>query len=190
MSDWSLSRAKARLDHRERLDELTARTRFEVRLHLNEPATNGAYDELTSIFAIGHGECAALLAHHRLLPWWERVLLFRYARRMHGKAITRSVGVVPAEVAPQAARAFGAEIAELAPGSGDTGAKYDLQGRGLLTVFRIAVGAKGATWADRHEVATTSARNILTCAATFTRRKPWHIVWPVYRVRGLRLWKL
>jgi hypothetical protein len=175
MSDWSLSRAKARLDHRERLDELTARTRFEVRLHLNEPATNGAYDELTSIFAIGHGECAALLQHHRLLPWWERALLFRYARRMHGKAITRSVGVVPAE---------------LAPGSGDTGAKYDLQGRGLLTVFRIAVGAKGATWADRHEVATTSARNILICAATFARRKPWHVVWPVYRVRGLRLWKL
>ncbi|MDQ7806354.1 hypothetical protein Q5425_21650 [Amycolatopsis sp. A133] len=190
MSDWSLSRAKARLDHRERLDELTARTRFEVRLHLNEPVTNGAYDELTSIFAIGHGECAALLAHHRLLPWWERALLFRYARRVHGKAITRSVGAVPAEVAPQAARAFGAEIAELAPGSGDTGAKYDLQGRGLLTVFRIAVGAKGETWPDRHEVATTAARNILTCAATFARRKPWHVVWPVYRVRGLRLWKL
>ena len=95
MPDWSLSRAKARLDHRELLDELTARTRFEVRLHLNEPATNGAYDEITSIFEIGHGECAALLAHHRLLPWWERSLLFRYARRMHGKAITRSVGAVP-----------------------------------------------------------------------------------------------
>ena len=56
MPDWSLSRAKARLDHREKLDELTARTRFEVRLHLNEPATNGAYDELTSIFAIGTDE--------------------------------------------------------------------------------------------------------------------------------------
>jgi hypothetical protein len=190
MSDWTLSRAKARLDHRERLDELSARTRFEVRLHLNEPATNGVYDELTSIFAIGHGECAALLAHQRLLPWWERSLLHRYARRLHGKAITRSVGVVPAEVAPQAARAFGAEIAELAPDSGDTGAKYDLQGRGLLTVFRIAIGAKGEVWADRHEVSTTSARNILTCAATFARRKPWHVIWPVYRVRGLRLWKL
>ena len=32
MSDWSQSRAKARLDHREQLDELTARTRYEVRL--------------------------------------------------------------------------------------------------------------------------------------------------------------
>ncbi|MEU4252105.1 hypothetical protein AB0F15_32260 [Amycolatopsis sp. NPDC026612] len=227
MADWSLSRAKARLDHREQLDELTARTRFEVRLHLNEPVTNGAYDELTSIFAIGHAECAALLAHHRLLPWWERALLFRYARRLHGKAITRSVGAVPSAAfggpagsppaglpgsypaamqgstpagirgsapegtaAPLVARAFGAEIAELAPGSGDTGAKYDLQGRGLLTVFRIAIGATGATWPDRHEVATTSARNILTCAATFARRKPWHVLWPVYRVRGLRLWKL
>ena len=81
-------------------------------------------------------------------------------------------------------------VAELAPGSGDTGAKYDMQGRGLLTVFRIAVGASGEPWADRHEVATTSARNILTCSAAFLRRKPWHIVWPIYRVRGLRLWKL
>jgi hypothetical protein len=190
MSDWSLSRAKARLDHRELLDELTARTRFEVRLHLNEPAANGSYDDLASIFAIGHGECAALLARRRLLPLWERLLLARYARRMHGKAITRSVGAVPVEAAPGVARGFGAEIAELAPDSGDTGAKYDLQGRGLLTVFRIAVGAKGEIWPDRHEVTTTSARNILTCAATFVRRKPWHVLWPVYRVRGLRLWKL
>ncbi|HKN54027.1 MAG TPA: hypothetical protein VJX66_16115 [Amycolatopsis sp.] len=190
MSDWSLSRAKARLDHREQLDELTARTRFEVRLHLNEPAANGAYDDLASIFAIGHGECAALLAHRRLLPLWERWLLARYARRLHGRAITRSVGDVPSGAAPGVAQAFGAEIAELAPDSGDTGAKYDMQGRGLLTVFRIAVGASGEPWADRHEVATTSARNILTCSAAFLRRKPWHIVWPIYRVRGLRLWKL
>jgi hypothetical protein len=212
MSDWSLSRAKARLDRRELLDELTARTRFEVRLHLNEPATNGSYDDLASIFAIGHAECAALLAHRRILPLWERLLLARYARRVHGKAITRSVGAVPSEAfggpggsppagvrdsapedteaAPGVARGFGAEIAELAPDSGDTGAKYDLQGRGLLTVFRIAVGATGEAWPDRHEVTTTSARNILTCAATFARRKPWHVLWPVYRVRGLRLWKL
>jgi hypothetical protein len=203
MSDWSLSRAKARLDHRELLDELTARTRFEVRLHLNEPVARGSYDDLASIFAIGHGECAALLAHRRILPLWERLLLARYARRVHGKAITRSVGAVPAAafggpgsapedtaVASGVARAFGAEIAELAPDSGDTGAKYDLQGRGLLTVFRIAVGATGEAWPDRHEVATTAARNILTCAATFARRKPWHVLWPVYRVRGLRLWKL
>jgi hypothetical protein len=190
MSDWSLSRAKARLDHRELLDELTARTRFEVRLHLNEPAANSSYDDLADIFAIGHSECAALLAHRRLLPRWERLLLARYARRMHGKAVTRSVGAVPVEAAPSVARAFGAEIAELAPASGDTGAKYDLQGRGLLTVFRIALGVRGEVWPDRHEVATTSARNILTCAATFARRKPWHVLWPVYRVRGLRLWKL
>jgi hypothetical protein len=189
MADWSLSRAKARLDRREHLDELTARTRFEVRLHLNEPAEYGSYDELAGIFAIGHGECAALLAHRRVLPLWERLLLARYARRLHGKAITRSVGAVPSG-ASGIARAFGAEILELAPDSGDTGAKYDLQGRGLLTVFRIAVGAKGETWPDRHEVSTTSARNILTCSATFARRKPWHVIWPVYRVRGLRLWKL
>jgi hypothetical protein len=189
MADWSLSRAKARLDRREHLDELTARTRFEVRLHLNEPAPNGSYDDLAGIFTIGHEECAALLAHRRVLPLWERLLLTRYARRVHGKAITRSVGSVPVE-ASGIARAFGAEILELAPDSGDTGAKYDLQGRGLLTVFRIAVGAKGETWADRHEVSTTSARNILTCATTFARRKPWHVIWPVYRVRGLRLWKL
>ncbi|WP_328448060.1 MULTISPECIES: hypothetical protein [unclassified Amycolatopsis] len=189
MADWSLSRAKARLDRREHLDELTARTRFEVRLHLNEPAEYGSYDDVESIFAIGHGECAALLAHRRVLPLWERLLLARYARRLHGKAITRSVGAVPSG-ASGIARAFGAEILELAPDSGDTGAKYDLQGRGLLTVFRIAVGAKGQTWPDRHEVSTTSARNILTCAATFAHRKPWHVLWPVYRVRGLRLWKL
>ena len=65
-----------------------------------------------------------------------------------------------------------------------------MQGRGLLTVFRIAIGARGEVWPDRHEIATTSARNILTCAATFAHRKPWHVLWPVYRVRGLRLWKL
>ncbi|WP_326944796.1 hypothetical protein OG439_34375 [Amycolatopsis sp. NBC_01307] len=189
MADWSLSRAKARLDRREHLDELTARTRFEVRLHLNEPAEYGSYDDVESIFAIGHGECAALLAHRRVLPLWERLLLARYARRLHGKAITRSVGAVPSG-ASGIARAFGAEILELGPDSGDTGAKYDLQGRGLLTVFRIAVGAKGEAWPDRHEVSTTSARNILTCCATFAHRKPWHVLWPVYRVRGLRLWKL
>jgi hypothetical protein len=108
MSDWSLSRAKARLDHRELLDELTARTRFEVRLHLNEPAANSSYDDLADIFAIGHSECAALLAHRRLLPRWERLLLARYARRMHGKAVTRSVGAVPVEAAPSVARALGA----------------------------------------------------------------------------------
>ncbi|MFD9958077.1 hypothetical protein [Amycolatopsis sp. NPDC058986] len=190
MSDWSQSQAKARLDRREQLDELVARSRFEVRLHLNEPVPNGSYDELADIFAIGHAECAALLAHRRLLPRWERALLARYARRVHGKAITRSVGAVPAEARSGAARAFGAEIATLTPASGDTGAKYDLQGRGLLTVFRIAVGTRGEVWPDRHEVATTAARNFLTCAATFARRKPWHVLWPVYRVRGLRLWKL
>jgi hypothetical protein len=190
MSDWSQSRAKARLDHREQLDELTARTRFEVRLHLNEPIEHGSYDDLADIFAIGHAECAALLARRRLLPRWERWLLARYARRMHGKVIARSVDDVPAGESANVTRAFAAEIARLAPDSGDTGAKYDMQGRGLLTVFRIAVGNHGAVWKDRHEVATTSARNILTCSATFNRRKPWHVLWPVYRVRGLRLWKL
>src|SRR5437764_15493431 len=113
MPDWSLSRAKARLDHREVLDELTARTRFEVRLHLNEPATNGAYDELTSIFAIGPGECADLLRHHRLLPWWERSLVPRYAPRLPRKALTRRVRTVPGERAAQPARAFGAGSAAL-----------------------------------------------------------------------------
>ncbi len=190
MSDWSQSRAKARLDHREQLDELTARTRFEVRLHLHEPIEHGSYDDLADIFAIGHAECAELLAHRRLLPHWERWLLARYTKRMYGKAIARSVDDVPTGESAGVARAFGTEIAHLAPDSGDSGAKYDMQGRGLLTVFRIAVGNHGAAWTDRAEVATTSARNILTCAATFTRRKPWHILWPVYRVRGLRLWKL
>lgn len=190
MGDWTQSRAKARLDHRERIDELIARTRFEVRLHLNEPGKTSGYDELTDIFAIGHTECTELLSHHRLLPVWERWLLARFTHRLHGKAITRSVGAVPPGAPPSLARAFGAEITELAPASGDTSPAYDLQGRGLLTVFRIAVGAKGEIWPERHEVATTSARNVLTCATVFARRKPWHVLWPVYRVRGLRLWKL
>ncbi|WP_370945063.1 hypothetical protein AB5J62_39080 [Amycolatopsis sp. cg5] len=188
MSDWSRSRAKARLDHREHLDELTARARYEVRLHLNEPAANTAYDDLAAIFSGGHAECVSLLAHRRLLPLWERLLLSRYAKRMYGKVTVGSVRDVPSGEEPW--RVFGNEITALRPDSGDTGAKYDMQGRGLLTVFRIAVGQPGAVWQDRQEVATTSARNILTCSAAFLRRKPWHVIWPVYRVRGLRLWKL
>lgn len=190
MSDWSSSRAKARVDHREHLDELVARIRFEVRLHLNEPAALSAYDDLADVFTTGHGECAALLSHRRILPWWERRLLARFARRLHGRAIVGSVADVPAGAAAEAVRGFRTEIARLAPDSGDTGARYDLQGRGLATVFRLALGAGGEVWPDRHDVATTSARNILTCTSVFLRRKPWHLVWPVYRVRGLRLWKL
>ncbi|MEC3979947.1 hypothetical protein [Amycolatopsis sp. H20-H5] len=190
MSDWSKSRAKARIDRRELLDELTARTSFEVRVQLNGTPAVG-YDDPADIFGIGHTECAALLAHRRVLPLWERLLLARYARRVHGRAIVGSVAEVPTGGTPAPlSAAFPHEIAALASRSGDTGAKYDMQGRGLLTVFRIAVGKGGEVWADREDVATTSARNILTCTSTFTRRKPWHVLWPVYRVRGLRVWKL
>ena len=92
MSDWSLSRAKARIDRREELDELTARIRYEVRVHLNEPTAHSAYDELADLFAIGHAECSALLNHRRILPLWERLLLKRYTRRLYGKAIMGAIG--------------------------------------------------------------------------------------------------
>ncbi|GAA3556067.1 hypothetical protein GCM10022222_44580 [Amycolatopsis ultiminotia] len=190
MGDWAASRAKARLDRREVLDELVTRVRFEVRLHLAEAVPAGRYDDLAEVFSLGHGECAALLAHRRVLPWWERRLLARFARRLHGRAIAGSVTDVPAGSAAEAPRAFGTEIAGLTPDSGDTGARYDLQGRGLLTVFRLALGARGEVWPDRHEVLSTSARNILTCSDAFLRRSPWQLLWPVYRVRGLRLWRL
>ncbi len=190
MSDWSLSRAKARIDRREELDELTARIRYEVRVHLNEPTAHNAYDELADIFAIGHAECSALLKRRRVLPLWERLLLKRYTRRVYGKAISATIGDLPTDAGPAPSAAFGPEIASLHPDSGDTGAKYDLQSRGLVNVFRIAAGQNGEIWPDRHEVATTSARNVLTCSSVFLRRRVWHIVWPVYRVRGLRLWKL
>ncbi|MBB4687877.1 hypothetical protein [Amycolatopsis jiangsuensis] len=190
MGDWAASRAKARLDRREVLDELVARVRFEVRLHLEEPAEMSRYDDLAEVFSLGHGECAALLMHRRVLPWWERRLLGRFARRLHGAVIAGSVADVPAGAGSEAPRAFRAEIARLTPDAGDTGARYDLQGRGLLTVFRLSVGVRGAAWPDRHEVATTSARNILTCSDAFLRRSWWQVVWPVYRVRGLRLWRL
>ncbi len=190
MSDWTLSRAKSRIDRREELDELTARIRYEVRVHLHEPTSHNAYDELTDIFAIGHAECSALLKHSRVLPLWERLLLTRYTRRLYGKAISATVGDLPADAGPAPAAAFGPEIASLTPDSGDTGAKYDMQGRGLVNVFRIAAGRHGESWPDRHDVATTSARSVLTCSAVFLRRRAWHVAWPVYRVRGLRLWKL
>ncbi|WP_033294428.1 hypothetical protein [Amycolatopsis jejuensis] len=188
MGDWVASRKKARLDRREVLDELVARIRFEVKLHLEEPAAVSRFDDLAAVFTIGHGECAALLAHRRVLPWWERRLLKRFVRRLHGPAIVGSVADVPAGAT--VARAFHTEIAQLLPDAGDTGARYDLQGRGLLTVFRLALGARGEVWPDRHDVATTVARNILTCSSAFLRRSPWHVLWPVYRVRGLRLWRL
>ncbi|WP_116200337.1 hypothetical protein [Amycolatopsis circi] len=188
MGDWAASRQKARLDRREAIDELIARVRFEVRLHLAEPTAISRYDDLAEIFALGHGECAALLAHRRLLPWWERRLLTRFARRLHGRAIVGSVADVPAGAA--VGGAFRVEIARLLPDAGDTGARYDVQGRGLLTVFRLALGARGEAWPDRHEVASTVARNVLVCSSAFLRRSPWQVLWPVYRVRGLRLWRL
>jgi hypothetical protein len=86
--------------------------------------------------------------------------------------------------------AFRTEITALTPDSGDTGAKFDMQGRGLLNVFRLAVGQPGTVWEDRLDVTLTSGCNVLICSDRFLRRKPWHLLWPVYRVRGLRLWKL
>ncbi|MGV9295200.1 hypothetical protein [Amycolatopsis sp. NPDC003676] len=188
MGDWAASRQKARLDRREAIDELIAQVRFEVRLHLAEPTAVSRYDDLAEVFALGHGECAALLAHRRLLPWWERRLLMRFARRLHGRAIVGSVFDVPAGAG--VVQAFRVEIARLLPDPGDTGARYDVQGRGLLTVFRLALGARGEAWPDRHEVASTVARNVLVCSSAFLRRSPWQVLWPVYRVRGLRLWRL
>ncbi|WP_034289769.1 hypothetical protein [Amycolatopsis benzoatilytica] len=179
----------ARSTRRNTLDELVARVRFEMRLHLAEPAATSQYDELAAVFTLGHHECAALLADRRALPRWERRLLTRFARRLYGSAIVSSVADVPPGTA-DLARAFPAEIAWLRPGSGDPGVRYDLQGRGLLTVFRLAVGASGERWPDRAEVASAVARNVLACSAAFLRRSPWHVMWPVYRVRGLRLWRL
>ncbi|WP_020669852.1 hypothetical protein [Amycolatopsis nigrescens] len=188
-----------KLERRERLDELTARTRYEVRLFLNGAAPGSAYDEIADIFVLGHGECAELFEHARRLPGWERILLGRYARRIYGKATLDTVRDVPLERTAVAGRfpdghdpvhAFRDAIAGLAPASGDTGARYDLQGRGQLTVFRLALGKAGEQWPDRVDVATISARTVLTCSDRFLRRKPWHLLWPVYRVRGLRLWKL
>jgi hypothetical protein len=194
MSDWSQSRAKARLDHREHLDALTTRIRYEVRLHVTEPAGT-AYDNVADVFTLQHYECASLLEHRRLLPLWERLLLTRYARRIYGKAVLTSINDIPREQTPEegglsVASIFRSEIASLVPNSGDTGAKYDMQSRGLLTVSRLAVGEPGAIWEDRQDVALTSANNVLICSERFLARKPWHVVWPVYRVRGLRLWKL
>jgi hypothetical protein len=194
MSDWSQSRSKARLDHREHLDALTTRIRYEVRVHVTEPAGT-AYDNVADVFTLQHYECASLLEGRRLLPLWERLLLARYARRIYGKAVLASVNDIPREHTPDedspaVSSIFRSEITSLAPGSGDSGAKYDLQGRGLLTVSRLAVGEPGAVWEDRGDVALTSANNVLACSERFLRRKPWHVVWPVYRVRGLRLWKL
>jgi hypothetical protein len=194
MADWQRSRAKARLDHREHLDELTARIRFEVRQHVTEPAGT-AYDNIADVFAEGHYECARLLDHRRLLPRWERLLLRRYARRLFGSAVLGSVDDIPRKETPGTAGAmmwsvFRTEITALTPNSGDTGAKYDLQGRGLLNVLRLAVGQPGTVWEDRLDVTLTSARNALICSDKFLHRKPWHVLWPVYRVRGLRLWKL
>jgi hypothetical protein len=198
MSDWLKSRAKVRLDHREQLDELTARARYEVRLRLNEPvdgAPDVGADDVADVFTLAHYECSQLLDHRRLLPLWERLLLARYAKRLYGKAVLATVADVPRDGGPELpgsvlANVFRAEIAGLVPDSGDTGAQYDLQGRGLLTVFRLAVGRPGSVWEDRELVRTTSARNVLTCSDRFLRRTPWHVLWPVYRVRGLRLWKL
>jgi hypothetical protein len=194
MSDWSQSRAKARLEHREHLDALTTRIRYEVRLHVTEPVGT-AYDNVADVFSLQHHECASLLARRRLLPLWERQLLTRYARRIYGKAVLASVNDTPREHTPDEGEAamatiFRTEITSLMPASGDSGAKYDLQGRGLLTVFRLAVGEPGAAWEDRTDVVLTSANNVLVCSDRFLRRKAWHVVWPVYRVRGLRLWKL
>jgi hypothetical protein len=192
MSDWPQSHARARLEHREHLDALTTRIRYEVRTQVTEPAGT-AYDDVADVFRLQHQECASLLARRRLLPLWERLLLTRYARRIYGKAVLASVNDIPREHTPEGtalASVFRSEITSLVPGSGDSGAKYDMQGRGLLTVSRLAAGEPGAVWDDRTEVALTSANNVLACSDRFLRRKPWHIVWPVYRVRGLRLWKL
>jgi hypothetical protein len=192
MSDWLQSRAKARFDHRERLDALAMRIRYEVRLQVTEPAST-AYDHVADIFSLGHYECSRLLEHQRLLPLWERLLLTRYARRIYGKAVLNSVEDIPRDERPPEgviASVFRTEIATLMPDSGDTGARYDMQGRGLLTVSRLAAGQPGAVWPDRIEVSLNSTRNVLTCSERFLKRKPWHVVWPVYRVRGLRLWKL
>jgi hypothetical protein len=195
MSDWLQSRAKARLDRREHLHALTARIRYEVRLHVTEPAGT-AYDNVADVFALGLYDCAGLLEHSRLLPLWERLLLTRYARRLYGKAVLGSVhdiprdGERPSEGGLAHASIFRTEIATLVPASGDSGAKYDLPGRGLLTTFRLAVGEPGAVWEDRPDVRLTSANNVLTCSERFLKRKPWHVVWPVYRVRGLRVWKV
>ncbi|MDT7726609.1 MAG: hypothetical protein QOI21_3185 [Actinomycetota bacterium] len=195
MSDWLQSRAKARLDRREHLDTLTTRTRYEVRLHATEPAGT-AYDNVADVFTLGHYECADLLVHRRLLPLWERLLLTRYARRLYGKAVLGSVHDLPRDDVQAGegglvhASVFRTEIATLVPASGDSGAKYDLPGRGLLTTFRLAVGEPGAVWEDRSDVRLTSANNVLVCSDRFLRRKPWHIAWPVYRVRGLRVWKV
>ncbi|WP_158882229.1 hypothetical protein [Amycolatopsis anabasis] len=210
--DW-----KGRLYRRERLDELTARTRYEARLYLNSSVASDAYDNIADVFYLAHSECSELLVHHRLLPWWERLLLMRYCRRIYGRAVLDSVRDTPREPesvsaiglrftavvdpdvpalgatfdeAPTLMNAFRAEILGMAPQSGDTGARYDLQGRGLLNVFRLANGKAGEPWADRRDVAATSARNILTCSEKFARRRIWHVAWPIYRVRGLRLWKL
>jgi hypothetical protein len=192
MSDWLQSRAKARLDHRERLDALAMRIRYEVRLQVTEPAST-AYDNVADIFSLEHYECSRLLEHRRLLPLWERMLLTRYARRIYGKAVLNSVEDIPRDERPPEgviASVFRTEIATLVPDSGDTGARYDMQGRGLLTVSRLAAGQPGAVWPDRLEVSLNSTRNVLTCSERFLKRRPWHVGWPVYRVRGLRLWKL
>jgi hypothetical protein len=209
--------SKSRLERRERLDELTARTRYEARLFLNKSTAENAYDNVADIFFLAHTECAELLAHHRVLPRWEQFLLHRYCKRIYGRSAMASVRDVPRtpeltasvgerfsylpdsgdqvlettrDEAAVLVNAFRGEIAELAPKHGDSGAKYDMQGRGLLTVFRLAVGKAGQAWEDRYEVASTAARNVLTCSEKFAKRRIWHVLWPVYRVRGLRLWKL
>jgi hypothetical protein len=194
MSGWQQSRAKARLDHREHLDELIVRIRFEVRLHVTEPVGT-AYDNVADVFALAQHECAQLLEHRRLLARWERLLLARYARRIYGAALLGSVHDIPRDYRPggdgaMLSNAFRTEITALTPDSGDTGAKFDMQGRGLLNVFRLAVGQPGTVWEDRLDVTLTSGCNVLICSDRFLRRKPWHLLWPVYRVRGLRLWKL
>ncbi|GAA1941418.1 hypothetical protein [Amycolatopsis minnesotensis] len=184
---------RQRVQRREQLDELTARIRYETRL-FSEAATSTPHEDVPEIFRIGHAECAALFEQSRILPAWERNLLHRYAKRVYGKAIVATTRDVPLEYVGKLEAGpggpFGSDIADLTPGSGDTGAKYDLQGRGLLTVFRLATGKPGEVWPDQHDVALTSARTVLTCSAKFLARKPWHVVWPIYRVRGLRLWKL
>ncbi|MFF5988828.1 hypothetical protein [Prauserella flavalba] len=60
----------------------------------------------------------------------------------------------------------------------------------MLNVFRLAIGASGAAWPDRDDVTTTTAHTVLTCSQKFLKRRPWHVLMPVYRVRGLRVWKL
>jgi hypothetical protein len=195
MSTWQQSRSKARLDHREQVDELVARARYEVRLHVNEPVAGTAYDNVADVFTLAHYECSHLLEHRRLLPKWEQLLLARYAKRLYGQAALSSVDDIPRDggtelAGTQLANVFRTEIAALVPDSGDSGVRYDLRGRGLLTVFRLAIGQPGAVWPDREDVATASARNVLTCSGKFLKRAPWHVLWPVYRVRGVRLWKV